>query len=148
MLIRVATAPNMDNPAVLDPLLKTESWQTLATFARESARTSSCSPPYGHRSPCAQRLLCPQHLNVPHRPRQMVRQRVICTRTSRPNCSVMLRRLPAVKVVCLRADACVHIARTKTHTVETIATYADYHSRRLKRVPHKKTCVWIRVRVS
>ena len=45
VLIRVATAPNMDDPAVLDPLLKTESWQTLATFARESARTSSC-PPY------------------------------------------------------------------------------------------------------
>jgi hypothetical protein len=46
VLIRVATAPNMDDPAVLDPLLKTESWQTLATFARESARTSSMFPPY------------------------------------------------------------------------------------------------------
>ena len=39
VLIRVATAPNMEDPTVLDPLLKTESWQTLATFARESART-------------------------------------------------------------------------------------------------------------
>lgn len=28
-----------NDPAVLDPLLETESWQTLATFARESART-------------------------------------------------------------------------------------------------------------
>lgn len=41
MLIRVATSPNIENdPAVLDALLETESWQTLATFARESARTS------------------------------------------------------------------------------------------------------------
>jgi hypothetical protein len=41
VLIRVATSPNMENdPAVLDALLETESWQTLATFARESARTS------------------------------------------------------------------------------------------------------------
>ena len=44
VLVRVATSPNMDDPAVLDPLLKTESWQTLTTFARESARTSSMSP--------------------------------------------------------------------------------------------------------
>jgi hypothetical protein len=29
-----------NDPAVLDALLETESWQTLATFARESARTS------------------------------------------------------------------------------------------------------------
>lgn len=41
MLIRVATSPNIENdPAVVDALLETESWQTLATFARESARTS------------------------------------------------------------------------------------------------------------
>ena len=40
VLIRVATSPNMENnPTVLDALLETESWQTLATFARESART-------------------------------------------------------------------------------------------------------------
>lgn len=29
-----------NDPAVLDALLETESWHTLATFARESARTS------------------------------------------------------------------------------------------------------------
>jgi hypothetical protein len=41
VLIRVATSPNIENdPAVLDALLETDSWQTLATFARESARTS------------------------------------------------------------------------------------------------------------
>ena len=40
MLIRIATTPNVDDRAVLDPLLETESWQTLITFARESARTS------------------------------------------------------------------------------------------------------------
>lgn len=40
VLIRVATSPNMENnPTVLDALLETESWQTLSTFARESART-------------------------------------------------------------------------------------------------------------
>ncbi|KAI0052906.1 polyubiquitin-tagged protein recognition complex Npl4 component [Auriscalpium vulgare] len=36
-LVRVASAPNLDDPAVLDPLLATESWQTVLTFARESA---------------------------------------------------------------------------------------------------------------
>jgi nuclear protein localization family protein 4 len=30
-----------NDPTILDVLLETESWQTLATFARESARTSS-----------------------------------------------------------------------------------------------------------
>lgn len=29
-----------NDPAVLDALLETESWQTLATFARESSRAS------------------------------------------------------------------------------------------------------------
>ena len=146
VLIRVATAPNMDDPAVLDPLLKTESWQTLTTFARESARTSSCLPICASRPMCS-RLLCPQHLNVPHSPRRIVRQRVMYTRTSHPNCSMMLRRLPIVKVVRLLAYACVHTARTKTRTVDTIARCADCHSRRLKRVPHK-ACAWICVRVS
>jgi len=80
------------------------------------------------------RLLCPQHhLNVLHSQRRIVRQRVIYTRTSHPNCSMTLRRLPIVKVVRLLAYACVHTARTKTRTVETIATCADCHSRRLKR---------------
>jgi len=38
VLIRVATSPDIDDdPAALDALLETESWQTLATFARESA---------------------------------------------------------------------------------------------------------------
>ncbi|KAI0257339.1 polyubiquitin-tagged protein recognition complex Npl4 component [Lactifluus subvellereus] len=37
VLVRVASAPNLDDPAVLDPLLVTESWQTVTTFSRESA---------------------------------------------------------------------------------------------------------------
>jgi len=37
VLVRIGTTPNIDDPAVLDPLLETESWQTLITFARESA---------------------------------------------------------------------------------------------------------------
>jgi len=48
VFIRVATLPNMENnPAVLDALLETESWQTLATFARESApqRPAPDAPP-------------------------------------------------------------------------------------------------------
>ena len=37
----------MENDStVLDALLETESWQTLSTFARESARTSPYSPFY------------------------------------------------------------------------------------------------------
>jgi len=37
VFMHVATAPNLDEPTVLDSLLVTESWQTLMTFARESA---------------------------------------------------------------------------------------------------------------
>ncbi|KAI0281608.1 NPL4 family-domain-containing protein [Russula aff. rugulosa BPL654] len=45
VLIRVATSPNMENDAaVLDALLETESWQTLATFARESAPQPPARP--------------------------------------------------------------------------------------------------------
>lgn len=40
VLIKVATAPSLDDPAVLDPLISTDSWQTIITFARESARAS------------------------------------------------------------------------------------------------------------
>jgi hypothetical protein len=36
-----------NDPAVLDVLLETESWQTLATFARESARTFLYTSFYG-----------------------------------------------------------------------------------------------------
>ncbi|KAH9178915.1 polyubiquitin-tagged protein recognition complex Npl4 component [Lactarius sanguifluus] len=37
VFLRVATAPDLNDPTVLDSLLVTESWQTLITFARESA---------------------------------------------------------------------------------------------------------------
>ncbi|KAI0274867.1 polyubiquitin-tagged protein recognition complex Npl4 component [Gloeopeniophorella convolvens] len=37
VLVRVASAPDLEDPTVLDALLATESWQTLTTFARESA---------------------------------------------------------------------------------------------------------------
>ncbi|KAI0067936.1 polyubiquitin-tagged protein recognition complex Npl4 component [Artomyces pyxidatus] len=37
VLVHVASAPSLDDPSVLDPLLATDSWQTLMTFARESA---------------------------------------------------------------------------------------------------------------
>lgn len=37
-LLRVASSPNWDDPGVTDALFTTESWQTLMTFARESAR--------------------------------------------------------------------------------------------------------------
>ncbi|KAH9952394.1 hypothetical protein BGW80DRAFT_1470082 [Lactifluus volemus] len=36
VLVRIATAQNLDDPAILDPLLTTDSWQTVATCARES----------------------------------------------------------------------------------------------------------------
>jgi nuclear protein localization family protein 4 len=39
-----------NDPTVLDALLETESWQTLATFARESARTSLYTCFYSHES--------------------------------------------------------------------------------------------------
>ncbi|TFY76634.1 hypothetical protein EWM64_g7379 [Hericium alpestre] len=38
VLARVASAPSLDDPTVLDPLIATDGWQTLMTFAREHAR--------------------------------------------------------------------------------------------------------------
>ena len=38
IFIRVASNPDKDDPTILDPILATESWHTLVTFARESAR--------------------------------------------------------------------------------------------------------------
>ena len=39
ILIRTVTSPQLlEDPSVLDALLKTDGWQTLVTFARESAR--------------------------------------------------------------------------------------------------------------
>lgn len=45
ILLRVASASNLEDASVTDALFATESWQTLMTFARESARkysTTSC----------------------------------------------------------------------------------------------------------
>ncbi|KAI0793281.1 NPL4 family-domain-containing protein [Abortiporus biennis] len=45
------TSPNLEDPAILDKVLKTDSWETLMTFARESAppttRPSSGTPAGG-----------------------------------------------------------------------------------------------------
>ncbi|THH08842.1 hypothetical protein EW146_g8863 [Bondarzewia mesenterica] len=45
VLIRVTSNPHKDEPSVLDPLLATESWHTLMTFARESAPPARPSQP-------------------------------------------------------------------------------------------------------
>ncbi len=45
MLIRTATAPNLEDDKALDELIRTDGWQTLMTFARESARKSFSSVP-------------------------------------------------------------------------------------------------------
>ncbi|OSX67954.1 hypothetical protein POSPLADRAFT_1030822 [Postia placenta MAD-698-R-SB12] len=37
VLLNVATSSNVDDPGVLDPLIRTEGWQTLMTFTREMA---------------------------------------------------------------------------------------------------------------
>lgn len=41
VLLNVATSSNVDDPGVLDPLIRTEGWQTLMTFTREMAREYS-----------------------------------------------------------------------------------------------------------
>ncbi|KAI0935907.1 hypothetical protein AcV5_004194 [Taiwanofungus camphoratus] len=37
VLLRAATAPNLEDPTILDELISTEGWQTLMTFTRETA---------------------------------------------------------------------------------------------------------------
>ncbi|KAH9919119.1 polyubiquitin-tagged protein recognition complex Npl4 component [Fomitopsis serialis] len=46
VLIRTATSPNLDDPTVLDALIRTEGWQTLMTFTRETipARPATSAP--------------------------------------------------------------------------------------------------------
>ncbi|CDO72743.1 hypothetical protein BN946_scf184990.g26 [Trametes cinnabarina] len=50
VLIRTATAPDIESPTALDELLRTEGWLTLMTFARETApkRPSGGAPPSSH----------------------------------------------------------------------------------------------------
>lgn len=38
ILIKAASAPDIENPAVLDPLLETTGWKTLITIAQESGK--------------------------------------------------------------------------------------------------------------
>ena len=73
VFIRVATAQNLDDPTVLDSLLETESWQTLVTFARESARTSC---PLVTIAVCTNVFFFFQRLNVLHNLHQMAHQLV------------------------------------------------------------------------
>ena len=45
VLIRTVSSPTLlDDPSQLDPLLATESWQSLMTFAREAARKDLFTP--------------------------------------------------------------------------------------------------------
>lgn len=44
VLLRAATAPNLEDPTILDELISTEGWQTLMTFTRETARKPILSP--------------------------------------------------------------------------------------------------------
>ncbi|KAH9836514.1 polyubiquitin-tagged protein recognition complex Npl4 component [Rhodofomes roseus] len=46
VLIRTATSPNLDDPTVLDALIRTDGWQTLMTFTRETtpARPAGSGP--------------------------------------------------------------------------------------------------------
>jgi nuclear protein localization protein 4 homolog len=70
VLVRVATAQNLDDPAVLDPLLTTESWQTVATFARESDRTFLSAPL--RPSSVLYSIISIPLIAAPHRPTQPV----------------------------------------------------------------------------
>jgi hypothetical protein len=125
-----------NDPAVLDPLLETESWQTLATFARESARTVILYIFYIARAHLFFLIL--QH-NHQHDPRQTHRRVVPWMTTSRPNYSMMLPRLLRVTAARLPTYVCVHTARSKTRTPEMIARCADCHCKSLgESFPHKK----------
>ena len=45
VLVRTASAPNLEDDGALDDLVRTDGWLTLMTFARESARKSSVEDP-------------------------------------------------------------------------------------------------------
>ncbi|CAL1696225.1 unnamed protein product [Somion occarium] len=49
VLARVASSPDLEDPSILDPLFRTESWQTLMTFTRETAprRPTTSAPSTG-----------------------------------------------------------------------------------------------------
>ncbi|KIY51319.1 NPL4-domain-containing protein [Fistulina hepatica ATCC 64428] len=51
LMMRTLSAPDLlDNPASLDPILTSESWQTLMSFARETTVQRSSSAPFGGNS--------------------------------------------------------------------------------------------------
>lgn len=89
VLVKVASAQSLDDPAVLDPLVSTESWQTIITFARESARTFPlirsllfCSVPLTRFFP--ERKQPPRDL---HKPPLQVLPPISWTKTSLQNCT-------------------------------------------------------------
>ncbi|KAA1468500.1 polyubiquitin-tagged protein recognition complex Npl4 component [Dentipellis sp. KUC8613] len=67
-LAQVASAPSIDDPAVLDPLIHSDSWQTLITFARESApaRPSQPAPSTGASSHLMDEDIPPELFDEPH----------------------------------------------------------------------------------
>lgn len=56
VLVRTATSPNLDDPTLLDALIRTEGWQTFMTFTRETIRKywiSYTLPVYSRRPPAS-----------------------------------------------------------------------------------------------
>ncbi|GBE78439.1 polyubiquitin-tagged protein recognition complex Npl4 component [Sparassis latifolia] len=53
VLVHTASAPNVEDPTALDALIRTESWQTLMTFTRETApqRPSTSAPSGSSHTP-------------------------------------------------------------------------------------------------
>lgn len=131
--LRVATSPDLkENGALLDEILKCESWHTLTTFAREMARKSSSR----RRSPG--HLVNIYHLSSQlHNVRRLLHQqpagRPRWTRTSRQSYTSNSDRTQGRGLAA--RSRYVHTARSRTHMEGTIARCAACPCLRLRDWP-------------
>ena len=125
VILRTATAPNLDDDKVLDDLVRTEGWLTLMTFAREAARKFSSRSRAVPNSNLFQPNARPMHLH--HRPRADTCRwtRTIylrrCSTRSRGKAGPHLEEV----VVLVQASAFAPTVRLRTRMEGPTAKFAD-----------------------
>ena len=121
VILRAATAPNLDDDKVLDDLVRTEGWLTLMTFAREAARKFSSRSRAVPNSNPPQPNARPVHLHRCPRAHTCRWTRTIYLR----RCSTRSRASPVgAGPVAVPGFASARIARSRTRTEGRIARSA------------------------
>lgn len=131
IMVRTATAADIDDPTILDDLLRTESWQTLMTFTRESAR--ECIPSLHTSFALTEhRQLAPQppHLPSPEAPRTTFRPRSSTRSPQKKRLLEAARRPPRTSGAVGGTSGSARIVRSRTRMRDRTARSAG--------------CLWVR----